>query len=127
MLDRAQEGVCVRKLRALALRDEVALCQTSKRDERVRRVKPGIFAAVRELKRLRDELNLAYAAAPELDVVAERLLAAKAVYLLLREPNVLKRARDRFVPSIDTRANFLVKACKERLRASGCARAYQSL
>jgi hypothetical protein len=51
--------------------------------------------AVCELESLRDELDLAYAAAPEFDVVAARAIGVLAVDLLLGEAHVRERRFNR--------------------------------
>src|SRR5205085_11344567 len=127
VLDGAEERVGVGEFRALALADEVAVCEAAQRDERVRRVQPGVAPAVRELKGLGDELDLAYAAATELDVEAARLVTAEAVNLLLGEAHVRERARHGLVSTVDARAQSVGEAREERVRACRRARAYQSL
>ncbi len=49
VFERAQEDVRVGEFRALALGDEAAVGEPAETDERVRRVKPRIARAVREL------------------------------------------------------------------------------
>jgi hypothetical protein len=127
VLDRAQEVVGVRQLAPRALADEAAVGQPPQRDERVRRLQPRVAPAVRELERLRDELYLAYAAAAELDVEAARLLRVEAVDLLLGEPHVGERLRDRLLGAVDARAKALGETREERLRAGRRARADEHL
>src|SRR5205085_10644051 len=98
----------------LTLVDECAVCEPTETDERVRRVlQPLIMTAVRELQSLRDELDLAYAAAPEFDVEAVRLLCVLAINLLLRQPHILERLRDCARMRIDARAHTFGEARKE--------------
>ena len=73
VLDRAQMHERVREP-APEVRGEVPpLGEPEERLERVALAQPGIVAAVEELERLREELDLPDAAAPELDVARGRL------------------------------------------------------
>src|SRR2546421_10162950 len=82
---------------------------------------------MRELERLRDELDLAYAAASELDVEAARLVRVLPVDLLLRQPHVRECLLDRARVRIDARAHARSKARVERDRAGRRARPNQRL
>src|SRR5204863_8612557 len=102
--------------------------QATQTDERVRRVlQPRVAPAVRELQSLRDEFDLAYAAAPQLDVIAARFVRVLAVDLLLGEAHVCERLLDGARAHVDCWAHALGEAREELTRARGGARANQCL
>src|SRR4051812_25255617 len=66
VLKLTQKNVGVRKPRALALRNQLAVGQPAQTDERVRSAQPRVAPAEGELQGLGDELDLADPAAAEL-------------------------------------------------------------
>src|SRR3982751_6782757 len=87
-----QKNVGIRKLRALALRNQLPVGQASQTHQRVRRAQPGVAPAEGELQGLRDKLYFAYPAAAELDVEAACVLRVLPVNLLLGEAHVRQGA-----------------------------------
>ena len=76
MLDAAQEHVGVGERAMLALGDDAGGTQSIERAQRAALAQATDAPAVHELQRLREELDLANAAGPELDVVARSVGAA---------------------------------------------------
>ncbi|MDZ7651107.1 MAG: hypothetical protein U5L03_00290 [Burkholderiaceae bacterium] len=83
MLEPAQEHVLLGQPRAGGRRQQVQLRQHCKRAERALATQARLASAAHHLERLRDELDLADAAAAELDVVLVRAVAGGAARALL--------------------------------------------
>ena len=79
MLDRAQDAVGVRQVALHLGLDPAALGELHERRERLRHAQVGLAASGDQLLRLGEELDLADAAAPELDVVARDRDLAEAL------------------------------------------------
>src|SRR5690242_3698116 len=74
VLQRPQKVVRIGKFTTLLLRDELPIRKSPETHKRVRHAQPIIAPAMGQLQRLRDELNLANATAPEFHVVTTLLL-----------------------------------------------------
>ena len=88
MLQRAQECVSLGQFRTLLLRDEIAIRESSQTYQCVGNTQPFIAAAMCQLQRLRDELNLANATALKLDVETGVTSLDVAIDLLFRQANI---------------------------------------
>src|SRR5262245_63819668 len=98
MLDGAQVDVSLREQPAEIGRQIPALGEPEDRLQRIRLAQPRVVAPVEELQRLHDELDLADAAPPELDVRRLVSLDAKGAVDL-----ALHRAHGRDDPLVEAR------------------------
>src|SRR3954451_7855295 len=100
MLEATQKTISIRQLAALELCDEGTICETPETHERMRHTQPIVATTVGELERLRNELDLANAAATEFHIEAALLLCL-SIDLLLRKTNTRERTADRDVRTKD--------------------------
>src|SRR5436190_6598354 len=68
MFERAQEGVGLRQIGALLFRNEITIGKSSQTYQSVRHAQPFVASTMRQLQRLRDELNFPNAAALEFHI-----------------------------------------------------------
>src|SRR6185436_19595188 len=126
VFERTKEVVGVRQFAAFVLRDEAAIGEPAETDERVRHAQPLITPAMGQLKRLRDELDLADSAAAKFHIESALLLDLP-IDLLFDQTNAFKCAAHRDVSSEDVRRRGFLELC-EKLPGTRCrTRTDQSL
>src|ERR1044072_9196879 len=126
MFETTQKTVSIRQLAALVLFYEAAIGEPAETDERMRHAYPVVATAVSKLKRLRDELDFANAAATEFHVEATLLLDL-SIDLLLRETHARERPAHRNIRTKNRRRNRCFESRKELCRSDCGARANQCL
>src|ERR1043165_5414221 len=108
------------------MRDEATIGEPAETHERVRHAQPLVAPAMRELQRLRDELDLANAATTEFHVEAALLLDLP-IDLLFGEPHTRERTAHAYVRTEYCRRHRFLEAREQFDGTSGGARANQRL
>ena len=126
MLDGSQESVRGRQASALRLSQVALFSKPRQHDQRLSRTHPRLAAAVLELQRLRDELDLANAARSKLHVEPASSRGFFAIDLFLCAPHGVQDAGQR-IASEDRIANHFEKARDKLFTPGRRARANQGL
>src|SRR5688572_22351618 len=126
MLQRPEKGVSLRQFTPFLWCDELPIRQTPKTHKRVRHAQPIVTTAVRELKRLRNKLNLTNPAPAQLHVETTLLLRLP-IDLLFRQPHTLERETHRNIRTKNMRRHRFPKLRKQFRRSGRSARTDQRL